>query len=41
MSRVLCQLSYAALQVARRVRAPCRNRTDDTSLTMAVLYRLS
>ena len=23
------------------VRAPCRNRTDDTSLTMAVLYRLS
>jgi hypothetical protein len=23
------------------VRAPCRNRTDDTSLTMAVLCRLS
>jgi hypothetical protein len=52
MSRVLCQLSYAALgelrcdtQEARCtrgiVRAPCRNRTDDTSLTMAVLCRLS
>jgi len=23
------------------VRAPCQNRTGDTSLTMAVLYRLS
>jgi hypothetical protein len=26
---------------ASLMRAPCRNRTDDTSLTMAVLCRLS